>query len=51
MDDERKLLENLKAELAKMGIYTAEDLQRAIDELPPLGLGIMTGEIGGMDGH
>ena len=51
MDDERKLLENLKAELAKMGIHTAEDLQRAIEELPPLRIGIMTGEVGGIDGH
>lgn len=38
-------IENLKAELEKIGIRTEEDLKEAIRNLPPLKLYIMTGTI------
>lgn len=37
--------ENMMAELAKLGIHDAEGLRKAIEELPPLDLGIMTGKL------
>lgn len=40
-----KQVENLKAELLKIGINTEQDLRDAIAALPPLKLGIMTGVI------
>lgn len=40
-----KQVENLKAELLKIGIKTEQDLRDAIAALPPLKLGIMTGVI------
>lgn len=42
---EKQTIENLKAELKKIGIHTQEDLQKAIDSLPPLKLWIMTGTV------
>lgn len=39
-------IENLKAELQKIGIRTDQDLRDAIGKLPPLKLHIMTGVIG-----
>lgn len=38
-------IENLKAELEKIGIRTEEDLKEAIRDLPPLKLYMMTGVI------
>lgn len=38
-------IENLKAELAKIGIRNEEDLKAAIRDLPPLKLYIFTKEI------
>lgn len=40
-----KQVENLKAELLKIGIRTDQDLREAIANLPPLKLHIMTGVI------
>lgn len=40
-----KQIENLKAELLKIGIQTDQDLCDAIRALPPLKLHIMTGVI------
>lgn len=40
-----KQIENLKAELKKIGILTEQDLNNAIRDLPPLKLYIMTGTI------
>lgn len=40
-----KQIENLKAELQKIGIRTDQDLRDAIGNLPPLKLHIMTGTI------
>ncbi len=40
-----KQIENLKAELLKIGIRTDQDLRDAIRNLPPLKLHIMTGVI------
>jgi hypothetical protein len=46
-----KQIENLKAELKKIGILTEQDLNNAIRDLPPLKLYIMTGTIkGGRNG-
>lgn len=42
---ENKTIENLKAELEKIGIRTDKDLQEAIKTLPPLKLWIMTGKV------
>ncbi len=39
-------IENLRAELQKIGIQTEQDLRDAIASLPPLKLIIMTGDIG-----
>lgn len=39
--------ENLRAELAKIGIRTDQDLRDAIKALPPLNLQIMTGVLCG----
>ena len=41
--ENKKLIENLRAELLKLGIRTDQDLRKAIAELPPLELHIMTG--------
>ncbi len=40
-----KQIDNLKAELLKIGISTDQDLKDAIGSLPPLKLHIMTGVI------
>ena len=40
-----KQVENLRAELLKIGIQTDQDLRDAIRNLPPLKLHIMTGII------
>lgn len=40
-----KQVENLRAELLKIGIQTEQDLRDAIRSLPPLNLHIMTGVI------
>ena len=40
-----KQIENLRAELLKIGIRTDQDLRDAIGKLPPLKLHIMTGII------
>lgn len=40
-----KQIENLRAELLKIGIRTDQDLRDAISSLPPLKLHIMTGTI------
>ena len=40
-----KQVENLRAELLKIGIRTDQDLRDAIGKLPPLKLHIMTGVI------
>lgn len=40
-----KQIENLRAELLKIGIRTDQDLRDAIGKLPPLKLHIMTGVI------
>jgi len=40
-----KQVENLRAELLKIGIRTDKDLRDAIGKLPPLKLHIMTGVI------
>lgn len=40
-----KQVENLRAELLKLGIRTDQDLRDAISRLPPLKLHIMTGVI------
>lgn len=40
-----KQLENLKAALSDIGIKTEADLEEAIKNLPPLKLGIFTGDI------
>lgn len=40
-----KQAENLRAELAELGIRTDQDLRDAIKALPPLNLQIMTGVI------
>lgn len=40
-----KQVENLRAELLKIGIKTDQDLRDAIKKLPPLKLHIMTGVI------
>lgn len=40
-----KQVENLRAELLKIGIRTDQDLRDAIKSLPPLKLHIMTGVI------
>lgn len=40
-----KQIENLKAELKKIGILTEQDLNNAIRDLPPLKLYVMTGTI------
>ena len=48
-----KQIENLKAELAKIGIRNESDLTDAIRNLPPLKLYIITGDIkkkGGRNG-
>lgn len=46
-----KQIENLKAELKKIGILTESDLTDAIKNLPPLKLYIITGEFkGGRNG-
>lgn len=42
---DKQTLENMKAELEKIGIRTDKDLQEAIANLPPLKLWIMTGDI------
>ena len=42
---EKTQTEKLKAALQKIGIITEEDLKRAIRNLPPLKLQIMTGTI------
>lgn len=42
---EKQTIENLKAELEKIGIHTDKDLQEAIESLPPLKLWIMTGAV------
>lgn len=39
--------ENLRAELAKLGIRTEQDLRDAIKAIPPLNLQIMTGVLCG----
>ena len=41
----KQTLENLRAELAKIGIRTDKDLKDAIAKLPPLKIGIMTGTV------
>lgn len=43
-----KQIENLKAELKKIGILTEQDLNNAIRDLPPLKLYIMTGRKNGL---
>ena len=45
-----KQVENLRAELLKIGIKTDQDLRDAIKNLPPLKLHIMTGVIGQQKG-
>lgn len=40
-----KQVENLRAELLKIGIRTDQDLRDAIANLPPLKLHIMTGNL------
>lgn len=45
-----KQIENLRAELLKIGIKTDQDLRDAIKNLPPLKLHIMTGVIGKQKG-
>lgn len=45
-----KQIENLRAELLKIGIRTDQDLRDAIGKLPPLKLHIMTGVIGQQKG-
>ena len=45
-----KQIENLKAELAKIGIRNESDLTDAIRNLPPLKLYIITGDIKGKGG-
>lgn len=42
---DKQTLENLRAELAKIGIHTDKELRDAIAKLPPLKLGIMTGTV------
>lgn len=44
-----KQVENLRAELLKIGIRTDQDLRDAIASLPPLKLHIMTGDIKNTD--
>ena len=45
-----KQVENLRAELLKIGIKTDQDLRDAIKNLPPLKLHIMTGVLGQQKG-
>ncbi|MDL2250477.1 hypothetical protein LJC51_07490 [Lachnospiraceae bacterium OttesenSCG-928-J05] len=44
MDDyQRKKMENLKAELRKLGIHNDEELLQAMKEQPPINIWLMTG--------
>lgn len=42
---DKQTLENMRAELLKIGIRTEKDLTDAIRNLPPLKIGIMTGTV------
>lgn len=48
--EQKKMIENLKAELKKIGITNERELRDAIKELPPLKLHIMTAAIAQREG-